>query len=572
MAFIQSFIDKIRTAKEGKEVRGSLADGIDAINKETEATTNRQVNLDATFKQLIINAGESNAEIVAARHDNSNGQTYDTLPERLDATTTQLATKAEQEKVDLSWVYVNNQTSLVNALAYSKRVKLISDITITAPITLLEGTHIHFNGYIIHSNHEGKAINDVTGCYFYHLSVYSNFGVEGDYMPNNICVVATDSVFYNPVIKSFGTDALVLNGGCTVDLLETDDIRDNPIVLYGENNFVNCVNCGTCGGDFILIKGNKNMVLKGKCNIAGYRENTTNFTAGSGIVIGADGTVADDNYVGDIEINYWGANLFNIDGNRNYINSIKAISSLYDDTYPVANSTNLVRAGLIAKNYNKVGIITIETTPRVIGIAGSNNTVEIMDIGTVTKQGMLSIESSSYESNRIGKLIIEKILTGGDSFRIYGNKTKFDEILVDSISGGGTDHFKCYGDQVRIGTLKIFGDETTTTGNFGILSSQNAEIDSLTVWGYNGYTLNVIKKCFLAKLNLRNNTTSYDNILIINVTDGSKFAINGSSISDRTGGARRTKIKGNANVIFTNNLAADPVNEGTGQLIVSNNI
>lgn len=96
MAFIQSFIDKIRTAKEGRDVRGSLADGIDAINKETESTTNRQVNLDATFEQLIINAGESNAEIVAARHDNSNGQTYDTLPKRLDATTAQLATESKR--------------------------------------------------------------------------------------------------------------------------------------------------------------------------------------------------------------------------------------------------------------------------------------------------------------------------------------------------------------------------------------------------------------------------------------------------------------------------------------------
>ncbi|MEZ2715434.1 hypothetical protein [Niallia circulans] len=92
MAFIQHFIDEIRKAKKGREVRGSLADGIDAINKETESTTTRQKNLDATFKQLIINAGESNAEIVAGRHDNTTGTTYDSMPDRLDATSEQLIT------------------------------------------------------------------------------------------------------------------------------------------------------------------------------------------------------------------------------------------------------------------------------------------------------------------------------------------------------------------------------------------------------------------------------------------------------------------------------------------------
>lgn len=101
MASIKSYLDNIKNAVFGKDVRGSIHDGIDEINKEVESTTNRQVNLDATFKQLIINSGESNAEIVAARHDNSNGQTYDTLPERLDATTAQLATKAEQTYVDI---------------------------------------------------------------------------------------------------------------------------------------------------------------------------------------------------------------------------------------------------------------------------------------------------------------------------------------------------------------------------------------------------------------------------------------------------------------------------------------
>ncbi|AYV74332.1 hypothetical protein C2H98_23745 [Niallia circulans] len=98
MANIQGFIDKIRTAIYGKEVRGSLADGLDAVNKETEATSKKQGDLEATFDQLIINAGDSNAEIVASRHDSVSGETYDTLPKRLDANSEQSAYNADKIK------------------------------------------------------------------------------------------------------------------------------------------------------------------------------------------------------------------------------------------------------------------------------------------------------------------------------------------------------------------------------------------------------------------------------------------------------------------------------------------
>ncbi|MFR3912829.1 MAG: hypothetical protein ACLTYB_17085, partial [Clostridium paraputrificum] len=68
----------IREAIYGKEVGGSLADGLEAINNETENTTVRQKKLETTFNDLIINAGNSNAEIVDAR----GGETK--LKDRLD--------------------------------------------------------------------------------------------------------------------------------------------------------------------------------------------------------------------------------------------------------------------------------------------------------------------------------------------------------------------------------------------------------------------------------------------------------------------------------------------------------
>ena len=67
MANISGILEKIRKAIYGKEVRGSLADGLEAINNETENTTVRQKKLETTFNDLIINAGNSNAEIVDAR-------------------------------------------------------------------------------------------------------------------------------------------------------------------------------------------------------------------------------------------------------------------------------------------------------------------------------------------------------------------------------------------------------------------------------------------------------------------------------------------------------------------------
>lgn len=75
MANIGHWLEQIRRAIYGREVRSSIADAIEAINK-------KQDNLDGSFNQLIINAGNSNAEIVDARVE-ANGTQHNTLSERL---------------------------------------------------------------------------------------------------------------------------------------------------------------------------------------------------------------------------------------------------------------------------------------------------------------------------------------------------------------------------------------------------------------------------------------------------------------------------------------------------------
>lgn len=126
MALISELINKIKTATYGKSVRSSIADGIDEINKEVESTTNRQQNLEANFEQLIINAGESNAEIVAGRHDNETGLTFTSLPKRLDASSAKLsnmelekANKADVE-IMLSAVLTGAPKGLYNTLSALK--------------------------------------------------------------------------------------------------------------------------------------------------------------------------------------------------------------------------------------------------------------------------------------------------------------------------------------------------------------------------------------------------------------------------------------------------------------------
>ena len=89
MANIKTHLNNIKGALYGKDVRGSIHDGIDAINKEVESTTGRQVDLENTFDQLVINAGNSNAEIVDARVK-SDGTSYSKLGDRLDEVDSQL--------------------------------------------------------------------------------------------------------------------------------------------------------------------------------------------------------------------------------------------------------------------------------------------------------------------------------------------------------------------------------------------------------------------------------------------------------------------------------------------------
>ena len=130
MANIKNELNNIKNAMYGKDVRSSIHDGINAINNEVESTTSRQVDLENTFDQLIINAGNSNAEIVDARVK-SDGTSYSKLGDRLNEVDSQLAqnvnlieTKRDKNiKINNSDLDVSSDDTKIKLINLSEEVK-----------------------------------------------------------------------------------------------------------------------------------------------------------------------------------------------------------------------------------------------------------------------------------------------------------------------------------------------------------------------------------------------------------------------------------------------------------------
>lgn len=182
MAKIQHLLDKIRTAIYGKEVRGSLADGLEAINKETEDATEVAVNVeqrqDAVEQQFddVLNEWTSdkpisNEETIAARTNRETGENHQTLGQRLDAenkkVTAQLAensqkvidleskkaTKDQLEKVNARVVETNKRRRIQNSYKTFGILKVPVDFPKKIPFNVfknIEGKITHdfdFNQY-----------------------------------------------------------------------------------------------------------------------------------------------------------------------------------------------------------------------------------------------------------------------------------------------------------------------------------------------------------------------------------------------------------------------------------------
>ena len=87
MANITQWLEKIKTAMFGKDVREAIYNSINSMNNEVESNTSKQKDLETKYNNQIKNmslANPSMAEVVDARTSDT-GVNYSTLGERLNS-------------------------------------------------------------------------------------------------------------------------------------------------------------------------------------------------------------------------------------------------------------------------------------------------------------------------------------------------------------------------------------------------------------------------------------------------------------------------------------------------------
>lgn len=293
MANIQSNLNKIKNAVLGVDVRDSIHDGIKAINEEVENTTDRQVQLEGTFDELVINAGNSNAEVAAARVD-STGKSHGTLGKRLNNFDSQIKEKVNID--DLDYVDIKNPPlpympaigdgvsddtlRIQNLIDNFDNIFIPAGTFLVSTLNLKPGKHIFGSGKhcsVLKGNSAGgKIINcvcDSTGYEQYKIhdlkingNLLSDFGIY-------ICRTATsvhdtwanvynlhitkcrqNGIYVGSQIRESYFDTIVirdcLGNGITVDDGATDNVftnivshnnEKNGFYINGSNNrFVSC--------------------------------------------------------------------------------------------------------------------------------------------------------------------------------------------------------------------------------------------------------------------------------------------------------------------------------------------
>lgn len=91
----------LTSSKAGGAIREAYAKVGQEVSRVENESKARDAAQDARINNLASNAGNSNTEIVDARHDVVSGTTYGTLSARLNNVSSQLAEKAQQADVDL---------------------------------------------------------------------------------------------------------------------------------------------------------------------------------------------------------------------------------------------------------------------------------------------------------------------------------------------------------------------------------------------------------------------------------------------------------------------------------------
>ena len=269
MANIKKHLENIKGALFGKDVRSSIHDGIDAINKEVEGTTEKQNKLGEQFKNLVINEGNSNAEVAASRGS------HDWLPDRLDNFDSQLEHIAyfiTPEMYGAIGDGVSDDTEALKRLfniqnvtinfSKEKVYKITNEIYIDSSNVKINGnnstikasnTHI-FN---ISNKSSNIEINDLRFENEY-INDFSNACIRTS-KTNNRCGFgeSTKDIKINNCKFNGGVFGVVLNSATNVKIKDC---------YFGSHNYIERDEAGGYG---VLIQSSYNVEVTGCENIAG---------------------------------------------------------------------------------------------------------------------------------------------------------------------------------------------------------------------------------------------------------------------------------------------------------------
>lgn len=257
-----------------------LNDSFDLIDEKLKETVDENKNLLTMFKNLIINAGNSNAEVAASRGD------FDTLPVRLNNFDAALRQKATEKDLSLERERINNLAKLQQGSttgdaeladgrvgAYGVSYKNIGEsireqvktILKTNTVTKIVNLTDSFNGNIIHNvsflknqevsfiiNSEGVLQNncpiyfgytDLSGINYNNIVVTSP-NIKGDYKFPNDC--KTLVVWIDPKYKLKNGEISLI---CTYNTSLYEDIEESKQtkmnyektnkVLFGDTKLFN---------------------------------------------------------------------------------------------------------------------------------------------------------------------------------------------------------------------------------------------------------------------------------------------------------------------------------------------
>ena len=538
MANIQNELNNIKNALFGQEVRGSIHDGIDAINKEVESTTSRQVDLESTFDQLVINAGNSNAEIVDARVK-ADGTSYSKLGDRLDSVDSQLEHIANKK----TYVKSNGSddtTSIQNALNKKGIVILnddnyyITDTLYVSSDTILEGVGVincnvdndclSVNTSASNIKIKGITIKNATrfGIQIYGQGVVSkphditieniktiNCGQGGVFL-NSCYNVTVRNCFNNGGVRAIGTFAPIDNPLVTHNIVidRCDSINTTGFghqTYYGKNITIN--NCNIDGS--LTTLQDKSCITVDRSQDVVVSNNILKNAVGSNIfVTGCDGVTVSNNVTF---------------GSVYGIQCIFNLESQEDAT--IKENKNTVISNNIVKNASNTGIILNSCLKHTI----ISNTISDCEKGIYVMQQMRERDNVQMIS---------------DSINVVSNITDND-IELTPIDGSCDFLYNVYKSLIGLSTKnKVIDNRTlrfseTTLEDVGLIKKNNT---NHTSWVFeNRYSDESYHKGWVLK-------NSYGSLVFSDSDGNDAFSIN---ISDGNNKKDIRTIKAGAGLIVT---------------------